>query len=384
MNQSAIETIERLPVAQRMGIGIFDSGSGGMVTAGFVGRMLEEADLPASTVFFGDTAHLPYGTLDESEVAEFSDRIIQFLAPTCPVIGIACNTASAAWAHHGQVGKDDAAGPRVFSVVQVAAEEAYARANVCEHVEVALGLRAKVVGVLGTQLTARIQSHAEAVVELFRSELSRHAGYQLPLGPYAFATQGAQPTLPRGVIDYARAPHVAVLREDEDAPGGTTRARIMHLPVPAHLPEAVVVVARDAQKLVAAVDVEHVIDESGQLKPEWRHAFGDYLRDDVRLLVRRGATSLILGCTHFEYFARDFANLLPTMAARNAIISPSGALAVRLLDAWQLASRGRVTPINSQRLACFGFSGEPPPQGMFNSLHLSHVKRVSALSQACN
>lgn len=34
-----------------------------------------------------------------------------------------------------------------------------------------------------------------------------------------------------------------------------------------------------------------------------------------------------LGCIHFKYFDRDLAQLLPTLAARNGIISPSGALA---------------------------------------------------------
>ncbi len=382
MSATAIATVERLSVAPGLGIGIFDSGSGGMVAAGFVSRMLEEADLPASTVFFGDTAHLPYGVRQEQEVADFSDRIIRFLAPTCPVIGIACNTASAAWSHYGTAGKEAHASPRVFSVVQVAAEEAYARASVRPGVELAMGQRAKVIGVLGTELTAKIQSHAECIVELFRAEISRVAGHQLPLVPYAFGPHGARPTLPPGVIDYLATPHVAVLREDEAAPGGTTRAAVRNLDVPLHLPQAVVIVARDAQKLVAAVDVHHVLDEAGQLRPEWQQKVADYLKDHVALPLRRGATAMILGCTHFEYFARDFAALLPTMAARNAIISPSGALAVRLIDAWLDQSQGRARPINTQRDACFGYSGEAPPEGMFHSLGLKQVTRVASLSGA--
>lgn len=121
MSEFSIKQVERLPVAPGGGIGVFDSGSGGMVTAGFVARMLDETGLDAATVFFGDTANLPYGTRSQENVAALSDAIIRHLGRTCPVIGIACNTASAAWAHYGKAGKDGA-GPRVFSVVQVAAE----------------------------------------------------------------------------------------------------------------------------------------------------------------------------------------------------------------------------------------------------------------------
>jgi glutamate racemase len=376
-----IETFDDLPVAPGLGIGIFDSGSGGMVTAGFVARMLEEADLLASTVFFGDTKHLPYGKRTEQEVAGFSDRIIRRLATTCPVVGIACNTASAAWTHYGTVGKGDA-GPRVFSVVQVAAEDAYARAHIITH-ELAADRRAKIIGVLGTQLTAEIQSHAECIVALFRDEVSRIAGHELPLIPYAFSATGPRPAaVPENLIDFAHTPHIAVLREDEPGPGGTTRAAARHVALPSTVPEVVVIVARDAQELVSAVDVDHVLDASGQLKPEWRTKIGEYLRQQVELLVRRGATALILGCTHFEYFTRDFAAALPTMAARNAIVSPSGALAVRLLDAWLDMSAGRIRPINARRQACFGCSGEPLPDAMFRSLGLARISQISSLADA--
>jgi glutamate racemase len=379
--ECTIDELDELPVAPHLGIGVFDSGSGGMVTASYVARMLEEADLPASTVFFGDTKHLPYGTRTEQQVAGFSDRIIRRLAPTCPVVGIACNTASAAWTHYGTVGKD-ADGPRVFSVVQVAAEEAYARARISSAVELAGGRPAKIIGVLGTHLTAQIQSHAERIVAMFRDEVSRIAGHELPLVPYAFGPAGPRPAVPADLIDFAKTPHIGVLREDETGSGGTTRAVAMHVSLPPTTPEAVVIVARDAQELVKAVDVDHVLDASGALKPKWRASIAAYLEQQVSLLVRRGATSLILGCTHFEYFERDFATVLPTMAARNAIISPSGALAVRLMDAWLELSSGRIRPIDVRRHACFGFSGEPPPLAMFRSLGLKHISRVASLADA--
>jgi glutamate racemase len=213
--------VENPTVLARQAIGVFDSGSGGMVAAAYLSRILRDAGEKLSVVFFGDTANLPYGKKTEQEVALLSDSIIGRLAPSCPVIGIACNTASASWMHFGKAGK---AGewPRVFSVVQIAAELAYERARTVP--EPKLKRRRKTIGVLGTELTAQIQSHAERIVECHRTALSRAYGHQLPLVPYAMGPSGPVPQLPESVIDYARTPHIAVLREDEPGPGGTTRA----------------------------------------------------------------------------------------------------------------------------------------------------------------
>jgi glutamate racemase len=51
---------------------VFDSGSGGMVTAAWLLKMLADAGLDGvSVVFFGDTANLPYGTKPQEVVAGF-------------------------------------------------------------------------------------------------------------------------------------------------------------------------------------------------------------------------------------------------------------------------------------------------------------------------
>jgi hypothetical protein len=73
---------------------------------------------------------------------------------------------------------------------------------------------------------------------------------------------------------------------------------------------------------------------------------------------------------------------LPTMAARNAIVSPSGALAVRLLDEWLGMSAGRLRPINARRQACFGCSGDSLPEAMYRSLGLARITQVSSLADA--
>jgi glutamate racemase len=368
-----IEILEvEIPAVQaKQAIGVFDSGSGGMVAAAYLTRMLRDSGHDLSVIFFGDTANLPYGKKTQEQVAGLSDAILTRLAPFCPVVGIACNTASASWSHFGRVGKGNG-GPRVFSVVQIAAELAYDRARTL--LEAKSNRRRKTIGVLGTELTAEIQSHAEGIVECHRAALSRAFGLELPLVPYAFAEGGLAPTLPAGVIDYARTPHVAVIREDEPGPGGTTRAGVRHWEPPNDLPHDVEVVARDAQKLVAAVDVAHILDADGNVKPEWRERLGEYLKQVSSEMVRRKATALILGCTHFEYFERDFARLLPTLAARNGLISPSGALACRLIDAFDEYLREHpVRPIVSDNRSYFAFSGEHPPQATFKSLGLERI-----------
>ncbi|MGB1248691.1 MAG: glutamate racemase [Chitinophagales bacterium] len=75
-------------------IGIFDSGIGGLSVANAVYRHLPNEQL----IYFGDTAHLPYGDKSQSLVKEFSLGITDFLLQQkgCKAIVIACNTASAA------------------------------------------------------------------------------------------------------------------------------------------------------------------------------------------------------------------------------------------------------------------------------------------------
>ena len=47
-------------------------------------------------IYFGDTAHLPYGNKSAEAVTHYSERIVDFLvAKNCKLIVFACNTASA-------------------------------------------------------------------------------------------------------------------------------------------------------------------------------------------------------------------------------------------------------------------------------------------------
>lgn len=74
-------------------IGIFDSGIGGLTVAGAVARLLPAEDI----IYFGDTAHLPYGDKSFEAIQGYCNRIADFLLERrCKLILIACNTASAA------------------------------------------------------------------------------------------------------------------------------------------------------------------------------------------------------------------------------------------------------------------------------------------------
>lgn len=72
-------------------IGIFDSGIGGLTVASAVHQLLPKEEL----IYFGDTAHLPYGDKSPEAIKYFSLKIGKFLLDKqCKLIVIACNTAS--------------------------------------------------------------------------------------------------------------------------------------------------------------------------------------------------------------------------------------------------------------------------------------------------
>ena len=73
-------------------IGIFDSGIGGLTVAKAIQKVLPNE----SFIYFGDTAHLPYGDKSPESIRVYSKRIAELLVENnCKAIVIACNTASA-------------------------------------------------------------------------------------------------------------------------------------------------------------------------------------------------------------------------------------------------------------------------------------------------
>jgi glutamate racemase len=73
-------------------IGVFDSGFGGLTVLGELLRRLPAYDY----LYLGDSARCPYGTRSADAVYEFTREAIEYLfAAGCPLVILACNTASA-------------------------------------------------------------------------------------------------------------------------------------------------------------------------------------------------------------------------------------------------------------------------------------------------
>jgi len=78
-------------VIERRPIGIFDSGIGGLTVARAINDLLPNESL----LYFGDTAHLPYGEKSPELIRRYSSRITQHLVESgCKAIVVACNSAS--------------------------------------------------------------------------------------------------------------------------------------------------------------------------------------------------------------------------------------------------------------------------------------------------
>lgn len=74
-------------------IGIFDSGIGGLTVAKSITEQLPYVDL----IYFGDTAHFPYGNKSSDAIRYYCLEITNFLIKKgCKIVVIACNSASAA------------------------------------------------------------------------------------------------------------------------------------------------------------------------------------------------------------------------------------------------------------------------------------------------
>lgn len=77
----------------RRPIGLFDSGIGGLTVARAVAQRLPHERL----IYFGDTAHLPYGDKSTAAIQSYAVKICDLLLrQQCKLILIACNSASAA------------------------------------------------------------------------------------------------------------------------------------------------------------------------------------------------------------------------------------------------------------------------------------------------
>ena len=81
-------------MSARSPIGVFDSGLGGLTVFKVLARRMPEESL----IYFGDTAHVPYGSKSPEAIARYSSEVARLLAGRgIKLLVVACNTSSA-WA----------------------------------------------------------------------------------------------------------------------------------------------------------------------------------------------------------------------------------------------------------------------------------------------
>jgi glutamate racemase len=128
-------------------IGMFDSGVGGLTVLREVMSQLPKE----STVYFGDTARVPYGSKSRDVIVRFSLEIGQFLLQEkVKMIVVACNTASA-------FALPELSAQFKLPIVGVIAPGAQAALHVT---------RTRRVGVIGTEGTIESQAYTEALKKL--------------------------------------------------------------------------------------------------------------------------------------------------------------------------------------------------------------------------
>lgn len=125
-------------------IGIFDSGIGGLTVA----RAIYER-LPAeSTIYFGDTARVPYGPKSPETVRRYSLEILHWLlGQGVKAVVIACNTSTA----HALQALRDASPVPVLGVIEPGARAAVRAAE------------GGAIGVIGTAGTIASNAYARAI-----------------------------------------------------------------------------------------------------------------------------------------------------------------------------------------------------------------------------
>ena len=138
---------------QNLPIGIFDSGIGGLTVA----HALKEKLPNEAIIYFGDTAHLPYGEKSDEAIGNFSKRITRFLiSKDCKAIVIACNSASSV---AFDLVKKQAKNIPVFNVIDPVAN---AVASNCSNFKI---------GVIGTKATIQSGVYTRKIKKICSSAI---------------------------------------------------------------------------------------------------------------------------------------------------------------------------------------------------------------------
>ena len=248
-------------------IGVFDSGLGGLTVVKELVRRLPHE----STLYFGDTARVPYGTKSPDTICRFSREAAHFLlSRDVKMIVVACNTASA---HALEVLANEAPVP-VVGVIEAGARAAHHASESGR------------IGVIGT--TGTIASGAyERAVRALRPAVE----------VYAQACPMLVPLVEEGLADHQAArliaqDYLAPLRElDID----TLVLGCTHYPV---LRRLIGEVMGPAVRLIdsaeeTALDVARVLSERGLLAPQDQVPERQFKVSDLPLRFRRVGRLLV-------------------------------------------------------------------------------------------
>ena len=135
-------------------IGIFDSGFGGLTVFKAIQEALPEYDF----VYLGDNARAPYGNRSFETVHEYTLQCVEwFFEQGCPLVILACNTASAKALRNIQQKDLPHLGPskRVLGVIRPTAEV------------IGLYSKSQSVGILGTKGTVLSNSYPIEIAHFF-------------------------------------------------------------------------------------------------------------------------------------------------------------------------------------------------------------------------
>lgn len=126
-------------------IGIFDSGVGGLSVVEEIYKQMPDADI----IYFGDTAHVPYGSRTSEELRFFADRITSFLiGKGAEIIIDACNSTSSVALDYLQNKYDKP----IIGVISPGINSALRKTETGR------------IGVIGTEATINSSSHARAAL----------------------------------------------------------------------------------------------------------------------------------------------------------------------------------------------------------------------------
>lgn len=133
-------------------IGVFDSGIGGLTVFNQIRQALPKEDI----IYFGDTAHVPYGSKSKDVIIKFSvSNILFLLKRKVKIVVVACNTASALALNHL---KDIFSTP-VLGVID---------AGVSKALKVSAK---KKIGIIGTKATVLSKSYEKQILAKSKSAL---------------------------------------------------------------------------------------------------------------------------------------------------------------------------------------------------------------------